>query len=102
MSTDPVLDSLDDFLPAPKPAVASGHAQVQAVAVAHGFKERDAAAFIPRKRHRPVDTPMTSFTARVAVADANFFVEYAIEKRISYREAFSEMVELLRQAQQRA
>ncbi len=41
---------------------------------------------------------MTSFTARVAVADANFFVDYAIEKRISYREAFSEMIALLRQA----
>src|SRR3954449_9284007 len=88
MPSDPVLDTLDDFRPIVRPTPIE---PVQAVAAAHGFTARDAAAFIPRKRHRPVDTPMTSFTARVAVADANFFVDYAIEKRISYREAFSEM-----------
>jgi len=94
MPSDPVLDTLDDFRPIVRPTPIE---PVQAVAAAHGFTERDAAAFIPRKRHRPVDTPMTSFTARVAVADANFFVDYAIEKRISYREAFGEMIALLRQ-----
>jgi hypothetical protein len=97
MPSDPVLDTLDDFRPMARPALIASE-PVQAVAAAHGFQERDAAAFIPRKRHRPVDTPMTSFTARVAVADANFFVDYAIEKRISYREAFSEMIALLREA----
>jgi hypothetical protein len=97
MSNDPVLDTLDDFRPIARPALIASE-PVQAVAAAHGFKERDATTFIPRKRHRPVDTPMTSFTARVAVADANFFVDYAIEKRISYREAFSEMIALLREA----
>jgi hypothetical protein len=93
------LSNLADFRPAPEAEAAPEAEPIAAreTAAAHGFVDRTRLA--PRKRRKPVEEPMHSFTARVTVRSADRFIEWCEEERISYREGFERLVALIPQAQ---
>ncbi|CAA2109007.1 hypothetical protein MBUL_04500 (plasmid) [Methylobacterium bullatum] len=96
MTTRPVpagLSDLADFRATPETATPEETRDVRAAAAAHGFIERS--RLTPRKRRRPADEPMYSFTARVTVRSADRFIEWCEEERISYREGFERLVGLI-------
>jgi hypothetical protein len=91
------LASLSDFRPVHQAATDDpAPAPMKAIAEAHGFVERN--PVVPRKRRRPVDEPTHSFTARVSVRSANAFIEWCERERISYREGFDRLVDLIDRA----
>lgn len=73
------------------------------VAKAHGFVDRDPPPAAPgapepvpqRNRAKPPADTMRLFTMRVATRDANAFIEYCEQNRLSYREAFRLMIDRL-------
>jgi hypothetical protein len=57
--------------------------------------EAVAVPIMPIKRRKPVEEPTFSFTARVSVRSGNRFIAWCEEERISYREGFDRLVDLL-------
>jgi hypothetical protein len=91
------LASLSDFRPAHQAVTDDpAPAPMKAIAEAHGFVERN--PVVPRKRRKPVDEPTHSFTARVSIRSANAFIEWCERERISYREGFDRLVDLIDRA----
>jgi hypothetical protein len=66
---------------------------VRAIADAHGFVQRDPPR--PRRRRNAVTVPVAPFTARVSVTSLERFIAYCDRERVSYREGFDHLVELL-------
>ena len=88
------LAALADFCPSGEGvSIAPEQFPVRAIAEAHGFIDRN--PVVPRKRRKPVDEPTYSFTARVSVRAANRFIEWCEQERISYREGFDRLVDLI-------
>jgi hypothetical protein len=88
------LATLADFRPSgAEVSIAPEQLPVRAIAEAHGFTDRN--PVVPRKRRKPVDEPTYSFTARVSVRAANRFIEWCEQERISYREGFDRLVDLI-------
>ena len=83
------LMGLSDFRPAQAPEPPSAPA-ARAIAEAHGFVERNPPTI--RKRRKPTEEPIYSFTARVSVRSANAFIEWCERERMSYREGFDRLV----------
>ncbi|WP_046869333.1 hypothetical protein [Microvirga massiliensis] len=50
---------------------------------------------MPMRRRKQVDEPTMSFTARVSIRSGNAFIEWCHEERISYREGFDYLMDLL-------
>jgi hypothetical protein len=94
------LSALDRIRPA-APETHAEEAPVQiaarALAQAHGFVPRDPVE--QRNRRRVPAEAVRSFTTRVNTRDANAFIEWCDNERISYREGFGRMVALLLKSQ---
>jgi hypothetical protein len=71
----------------------------RALAQAHGFAPRDTVE--QRNRRRAPAEAVRSFTTRVNTRDANAFIEWCDNERISYREGFGRMVRFFLDAQPR-
>lgn len=67
---------------------------IDEAAEAHGFASREVLKPIP-KRRRGTRAQLHNFTMRLAVDDMEAFVSHCERNRLSYREAFSELVRLL-------
>ncbi len=85
----------DDILPdrggeGRSPAIAA----IDRMAETRGFVSRDAPE-VAIKRPRGTDRTVHQFTMRVRVADSNRFVQWCVDNRLSYREGFEQVVELL-------
>lgn len=94
------LSALDRIRPA-APETPADEAPLQiasrALAQAHGFVRRDTVE--QRNRKRVPAEAVRSFTTRVNTRDANAFIEWCDNERISYREGFGRMVALLLRSQ---
>jgi hypothetical protein len=69
-------------------------AAIDRMAESRGFVSRDAPE-VAIKRPRGTDRTVHQFTMRVRVADSNRFVQWCVDNRLSYREGFEQVVELL-------
>lgn len=94
------LSALDRIRPA-TPETRAEEVPVQiaarAIAQAHGFVPRDTVEQINRKR-APAEA-VRSFTTRVNTRDANAFIQWCDNERISYREGFGRMVRFFLETQ---
>lgn len=90
------FDAFAGLDPEPKESrpARSDLAHVDRAAERQGFGRRDAAE-IAVKRQRGTEKTVHQFTMRVAVASSNKFVLWCEKHRLSYREGFDRVVELL-------
>ena len=60
-----------------------------------GFISREPVATMPKRRRQPVNEPTFSFTARISLRSGNRFIEWCEHERISYRQGFDRLIEML-------
>jgi hypothetical protein len=68
---------------------------VDSAAEQAGFVSRGPTGPALMKRRKPVEEPVLSFTARVSQRSGNRFISWCDANRISYREGFDRLIELL-------
>jgi hypothetical protein len=82
-----------------KPAVEKKPARdpvqlVDEIAERHGYVSREAPPPRARRQRRP-DDPMQNFTMRLPIADTERFIRYCERERLTYREAFAQLLQHL-------
>jgi len=69
--------------------------EIDRVADRLGFVDRQPPLAVRAKKRKTVEDPQCSFTMRIAVRDANRFVEWTEGQGISYRQGFEHLMMLL-------
>jgi hypothetical protein len=75
-------------------AVGTEITQIDRIAERQGFTSREAPE-VAIKRQRGTERTVHQFTMRVAVKDSNAFVLWCEAERLSYREAFEQLVAMI-------
>jgi hypothetical protein len=98
MSTS--LLGFDDIKPTRRGATSEEVRAGDEAAARVGYVSRE--PILPLKRRKPVEEATFSFTARISTVCGNRFISWCDDNKLTYREGFRRLIELLDREENRA